>query len=149
MGQGAFASGGGDEGVLSQLKATFEEVQRAFERQRRVLSFDEYMLVFRAHPERHSRDAASYICDMVQHYERKLVERALRKAHRYKVFDQASLPGKEGEYHELIGQETVQAAIVRSLHDFRREGLAHRVLLLHGPNGSSKSTIASCLIAGL
>jgi serine protein kinase len=139
----------GDEDVLSQLKATFDEVQGAFERQRRVLSFDEYVSVFRTHPERHSRDAASYLCDMVQYYGRESVERPLGKASRYKVFDQAFLPDKEAESHALIGQEAVQEAIVRSLNNFKREGLANRVLLLHGPNGSSKSTIASCLMAGL
>ena len=49
----------------------------------------------------------------------------------------------------LIGQEHVQGEIYRSLSNFVREGRPNRLVLLHGPNGSAKSTIAACMMAAL
>src|SRR5690606_36357380 len=87
--------------------------------------------------------------DMVVHYGGEKVERPFGTIHRYRVFDQQFLSPERSAGQALVGQEQVQEEIVRTLSSFKREGLANRVLLLHGPNGSSKSTIASCLMAGL
>lgn len=135
--------------VEERLRSIADDVQASFEKDRRVLSFEEYLTVFQEHPERHSRDAASYLSDMVQHYGREKVERPFGDCYRYRVFDQAFLTGDRAASQALVGQEPVQEALVRSFASFKREGLANRVLLLHGPNGSSKSTIAACLMAGL
>lgn len=105
--------------------------------------------MFQEHPERHCRDAAGYLSDMVQHYGTEQVERPFGTFRRYRVFDQEFLSSDQSAGQALVGQEQVQEEIVRTLSSFKREGLANRVLLLHGPNGSSKSTIASCLMAGL
>lgn len=136
-------------GAKERLRAIAEEVHASFERDRRVLSFEEYLAVFQEHPERHSRDAAAYLCDMVQHYGREKVERPFGECYRYRVFDQEFVPEDRALSQALVGHELVQEALVRSLASFKREGLANRVLLLHGPNGSSKSTIAACLMSGL
>lgn len=135
--------------VDDRLRSIAEDVQVSFEKDRRVLSFDEYLSVFQEHPERHCRDAASYLSDMVQHYGREKVERPFGECYRYRVFDQGFLTGDRAASQALVGQEPVQEALVRSFANFKREGLANRVLLLHGPNGSSKSTIVACLMAGL
>lgn len=135
--------------AAERLRRIAEDVQASFERDRRVLSFEEYLAVFQEHPERHSRDAASYLCDMVNYYGREKVERPYGECYRYRVFDQAFLPSDRAASQALVGHELVQEALVRSFANFKREGLANRVLLLHGPNGSSKSTIAACLMAGL
>ena len=65
---------------------------------------------------------------------------------RWKLFD---LPWDSGTTQDakhlprgaLIGQEQVQAEIYRALSNFVREGRPNRLVLLHGPNGSAKSTI--------
>jgi serine protein kinase len=49
----------------------------------------------------------------------------------------------------LVGQEHVQEDIYRALSNFVREGRPNRLVLLHGPNGSAKSTIAQCMMASL
>jgi predicted Ser/Thr protein kinase len=49
----------------------------------------------------------------------------------------------------LIGQEHVQEEVYRTLSNFVREGRPNRLILLHGPNGSAKSTIAACIMSGL
>jgi predicted Ser/Thr protein kinase len=49
----------------------------------------------------------------------------------------------------LAGHETTQDAFYRVLDGFEREGRANRLILLHGPNGSAKSTFTACLMRGL
>ena len=49
----------------------------------------------------------------------------------------------------LIGQGQVQGEIYRAVSNFVREGRPNRLVLLHGPNGSAKSTIAACIMAAL
>ena len=44
-----------------------------------------------------------------------------------------------------MGQEEVQAAVYRLVSNFAREGRTNRLILLHGPNGSAKSTFVACL----
>src|SRR5262249_2162189 len=45
----------------------------------------------------------------------------------------------------LAGQEEVQAAVYRLVSNFAREGRTNRLILLHGPNGSAKSTFVASL----
>ena len=37
----------------------------------------------------------------------------------------------------------------RSLCNFVQEGRANRLILMHGPNGSAKSTVAACMLRAL
>lgn len=149
MGDSADVSRPFSNEVSARLRTIASDVQASYEKERRVLSFEEYLAVFQEHPARHCRDAASYLSDMVVHYGREKVERPFGTIYRYRVFDQEFLSTERAAGQALVGQEQVQEEIVRTLSSFKREGLANRVLLLHGPNGSSKSTIASCLMAGL
>jgi len=59
----------------------------------------------------------------------------------WQLFD---CPWDEGR-DSLKGQEEVQAAVYRLLSNFARQGRSNRLILLHGPNGSAKSTFVSCL----
>ena len=56
-------------------------------------------------------------------------------------------------YHQrefaLVGHEELQAEIYRSLSNFVQEGRANRLILMHGPNGSAKSTVAACILRAL
>ena len=49
----------------------------------------------------------------------------------------------------LVGQEEVQGELYRVLCNFAQEGRPNKLILLHGPNGSSKSTVAACLMRAL
>lgn len=133
----------------SILESIAEYVERDFRDQRRVLSFDEYLSMFRQQPARHCRDAAAYLLDMIHHYGTQALDTPMGPKTRYKLFDQPFLPQPEAEAACLIGQEEVQERIVGYLENFRREGRPNRVLLMHGPNGSAKSTMASCIMGGL
>ena len=55
----------------------------------------------------------------------------------------------EGRDAALVGHEELQAEIYRVLCNFVREGRANRLILMHGPNGSAKSTAATCILRAL
>jgi serine protein kinase len=64
---------------------------------------------------------------------------------RWRLFDCPWDGGKDA----LMGQEEVQAAVYRLVSNFAREGRTNRLILLHGPNGSAKSTFVACLQRGM
>jgi len=63
------------------------------------------------------------------------------EATRFNLFDCSWDNGKDS----LRGQEEVQASIYRLISNFAREGRTNRLILLHGPNGSAKSTVVACI----
>ncbi|MBK7581427.1 MAG: serine protein kinase PrkA [Myxococcales bacterium] len=139
----------GGKRILDELRLIAEQVQRGFEQERRVLSFQEYLELFATDPVGHSRDASRYLRDMFVHYGRENVERPWGTETRFRLFDQ---PFEEvaGVAHDaLVGQEALQGELFRVLENFVREGRPNRVLLMHGPNGSAKSTAAACIMHAL
>jgi predicted Ser/Thr protein kinase len=140
------------ESELEQLSAS---VRTRFLAEKRVLSFDEYLAELLQHPFRHTRDAARYLRDCMDFYGTTTVERPWGPVRRFTLFDQ-ELAGVDGDTNErsgirarLVGNEDLQNAFYRALSNFVREGRANRLVLLHGPNGSAKSTFAACLMRAL
>src|ERR1044071_7270464 len=64
---------------------------------------------------------------------------------RFHLFDAPWAGGED----RLFGQEPVQNAVYRVLRSFVQDGRPNKLLLLHGPNGSAKSTFIRCLGRGL
>lgn len=131
-----------------ELTEIDRRLREAFEAERRVLSYSEYLDLVQSEPEKHARDASRYLLDMIRSFGTYSVDRPTGPVVRYRVFDQEFL-GADGLRENLIGQEDVQGELVRSLHNFVQMGRTSRLLLLHGPNGSAKSTLAACLMRGL
>lgn len=132
----------------SDLDAIAAEVRQSFEVGRRVLSFQQYLELFAKEPARQGRDASRYVRDMFLHYGTTVVDKPYGKRTRYKLFDLPFAdPAVQREH--LVGQEDVQAELFRIFENFGREGRPNKLILMHGPNGSSKSTIALCLMRAL
>lgn len=134
--------------LASDLERIAEGVRQGFEIGRRVLSFQEFLDLYAKDPARQGRDASRYVRDMFLHYGTTVVDKPWGKRTRYRLFD---LPFAEGavQREHLVGQEEVQGEIFRIFENFGREGRPNKLILLHGPNGSSKSTIAACLMRAL
>jgi serine protein kinase len=130
-----------------RITSVAESVERRFKTGRRVLSFAEYLDLFATDPVRYARDASRYLRDVFDHYGTQQVTHPWGEFTRWKLFDLPWDPA--GDRGRLIGQEHVQAEIYRSLSNFAREGRPNRLILLHGPNGSAKSTVVACLTAAL
>jgi predicted Ser/Thr protein kinase len=139
----------GPDRILTELSRIAEQVQHSFREERRLLSFREYLALFATHPVRHSRDAARYVRDMFDYFGRSMRERPWGSLTRFNLFDLPFLEQGERDREALVGQEAVQFELYRALNNFVREGRPNRVLLLHGPNGSAKTTVAACIMRAL
>ncbi|MDB4946574.1 MAG: putative serine protein kinase, PrkA [Labilithrix sp.] len=133
--------------VAAEIGAIAESVEKRFQKGRRVLAFSEYLDLFATDPIRFARDASRYLRDCFDHYGTTTVEQPWGKFTRWNLFDLMWDPLEAA--HALIGQEQVQEEIYRSISNFVREGRPNRLVLLHGPNGSAKSTIVACIMRGL
>ena len=150
--------------IAAQIRKVADNVERRFQAGRRVLSFAEYLDLFASNPVRYSRDASRYLRDVFDHYGATGVDHPWGHFTRWNLFDlpwESARPASEGvgaregapsktlPRGALIGQEPVQEEIYRALSNFVREGRPSRLILLHGPNGSAKSTIVGCLMRAL
>ncbi len=140
--------------AASQVRTIAEHVEQRFRSGRRVLSFAEFLGLFDELPVRYSRDASRYLRDVFDHYGTETVRHPWGEFTRFKLFDmpwETAAAGPPGALPRgaLVGQEHVQDEIYRALSNFVREGRPNRLMLLHGPNGSAKSTIAQCMMAAL
>lgn len=142
-------------GLKTALETIRREVKTRFESQKRVLSFREYLDLVQASPRRHTRDAARYLKDCMDFFGSYEVSKPTGSFRRWKLFDLELGSQDRGRQVELrlrdrlAGHEAAQASFYRILDGFEREGRANRLVLLHGPNGSAKSTFVSCLMRGL
>jgi predicted Ser/Thr protein kinase len=138
----------GKSHVGDLLRKIAQQVQAGFKEERRILSFGEYLELFAKHPQQYSRDAVQYLRDTFDHYGEYQVDKPWGAQTRFKLFDLPWLQGQAAR-EGLIGQEAVQAEVYRALANFVREGRANRLPLLHGPNGSAKSTVVRCIVQAL
>ncbi len=129
----------------SFLERTTEQTRDRFVAEKTLLGFSEYLEVFAADPARQARDAATYLRDVFLHYGTETVERPYGTFTRYRLFDVPFDSGQTG----LIGQERVQEQVFGALSDFVREGRISKLILLHGPNGSAKSSFIGCVMRAL
>jgi predicted Ser/Thr protein kinase len=139
--------------IADEIKSVAEGVEKRFSQGRRVLSFSEYLDLFATDPVRYSRDASRYLRDVFDHYGTERVKLPWGEFTRWKLFDlpweEPPIDGKGRPKGTLVAQEQVQEEIYRALCNFVREGRPNRLILLHGPNGSAKSTIVACLMRAL
>jgi predicted Ser/Thr protein kinase len=122
-------------------------VESAFVENRSILSFEEYLQAFLDAPRLHARSSAQYVRDMIDHFGSDDRETPVGKVRRWKLFDLPFEP--EARALRVAGQEGVQAALYRALGTFVRCGRVNKVVLLHGPNGSAKSSIVAALLRGM
>lgn len=129
--------------------ATLENIQKTiktrFDDSKRVLSFDQYFDLCSKEPYRFTRNAAAYISDAIEDFGSTEIQVRTQKERRYKIFDHPSAECPS----PLIGHEDVQRRIVKILRSFARAGRADKLLLMHGPNGSAKSSLVKVLFDGI
>lgn len=122
-------------------------VKGAFVDSRSILSFDEYLQAFVEAPRQHARSSAQYVRDVLDHFGWEDRETPAGKVRRWLLFDLPFEP--EARALRVAGQEEVQAALYRAIGTFVRSGRVNKLILLHGPNGSAKSSIVSALVRGM
>lgn len=116
-------------------------VRDDFTRNRRVMSFAEYLNFVVTEPLRQLRSSTQYMVDCFDHYGTSMVKYPWGEVRRFHLFDAPWAGGED----RLFGQEPVQNAVYRVLRSFVQDGRPNKLILLHGPNGSAKSTFIRCL----
>lgn len=116
-------------------------VRDDFTRNRRVMSFAEYLELVVAEPSRQLRSSTQYLVDCFDHFGSSQVKYPWGEIKRFHLFD---APWANGE-DRLFGQEAVQNSVYRTLRSFVQDGRPNKLVLLHGPNGSAKSTFIRCV----
>ena len=108
-------------------------------------SFQEYLDVVKEDP-KVTRNAFQRVYDMIMSYGAETYEKAREKRVRYRFFDDPEQGGQDA----VFGLDDTLAALVNAFKSAAKGyGIEKRVLLLHGPVGSSKSTIARLVKKGL
>ncbi|MBM4380098.1 MAG: serine protein kinase PrkA, partial [Deltaproteobacteria bacterium] len=124
--------------ILEQVGSA---VSGTYAKGRTLLSFEEYLTLFLAEPRRQARTAAQYLRDAMDHFGTYEVPHPAGRIRRFRLFD-----GVEGPRSTVVaGQEEVQNAVYRLLGNFVRAGAVNKLVLLHGPNGSAKSSFVRAL----
>src|SRR5205085_12067895 len=108
-------------------------------------TFAEYLDLVREHPEA-TRNAFERTYDMILSYGTDTYEEHRDKRIRYRFFSDPDGGGKDA----VFGLDLALMQLVNAFKSAAQGyGIEKRVLLLHGPVGSSKSTIARLLKKGL
>ena len=130
--------------VKDLLVGLGEAVRDDFTRNRRVMSFAEYLNLVVAEPTRQLRSSTQYIVDCFDHYGSETVKYPWGEVRHFKLFD---APWANGE-DRLFGQEHGPERGLSRAAQLRAGRPANKLILLHGPNGSAKSTFIRCLGRG-
>ena len=116
-----------------------------FRKENWIGTFQDYLDLVQANP-RITRNAYQRIYDMIMSYGTDTYEVGREKRTHYRFFDDP----KNGGVDAVYGLEKALEDLVNAFKSAARGyGIEKRVLLLHGPVGSSKSTIARMLKKGL
>ncbi len=122
-----------------------ESVRTRFEQSKRVLSFDEFLELASEDPYPIIRNSAHYTLDAINSFGQSEYALRGRSVKRFKIFDNdyATNP------LPIVGQEAVQSQIYQIITSFVRSAKADKLIVLHGPNGSAKSSLVRTLFEGL
>lgn len=134
----------GPHDARAVLSTIGDEVRKSFVENRTILSFEEYLDVFAQSPRRQARNAAQYVRDAIDHFGHEESDTPAGRMRRFKLFDRSFA----GEV-PLAGHEEVQNAVYRVLSNFVRLGRVNKLILLHGPNGSAKSSLITAIMRGM
>lgn len=130
---------------MTSLDDISARARAGFVRTGRIRSFEELLGDVSREPRRYTRGATQYVLDMIEHFGTEEVPGIGGAVNRYRVFDAAF----DGGRNRVWGQEEVQEDIVEALRSFVLTGRSDRLVLMHGPNGSAKSSIVDALFRGL
>jgi serine protein kinase len=123
------------------LHGVYNEYQSVYRQQQVVLSFEQFLELVEANPAQHMRNAPHYLYDTFRYYKTRESEHPdLMQACRFQLFDRVT--EKNGP---IIGGEPVHQELFRLLEGVVRSGYPSKLLLLHGPNGSSKTSTVEAI----
>lgn len=113
-----------------------KEASEKAENKHEILSYNDYMELFKTAPNKQCRPTYEYLKDMLEYFGK-------NEDGSYKLFTE-----QHDDSPAVYGQAKVQESFVQNLNNFREEGFNNKFILLVGPNGSSKSSLVKKLMTG-
>ena len=118
------------------METVHRKFSQTYEKQRVILSFEDFIAQVKSKPRRYIRDAASYLLDTFDYFETRQVDHPFLKVKdRFQLFDV-----KNERCVPVVGGEQVHRNVYNLLQSFARQGFSSKLILLHGPNGSAKTS---------
>ncbi len=119
--------------ILAQLN---QQSRALFQTRQALLSFAGFLELVQKNPRGMIRNSPAYLKDTFEYFGSRKVNGKGIETTRWQLFDTGT------ERHvPIVGSETVQDEIYSYLCSFDRLGYPNKLILLHGPNGSAKSSI--------
>lgn len=129
----------------SPLTPYNNEFSKLYKKRKIILSFEDFIKLVSENPKGFMRDSSQYLADVFAHHKEKEIHHLdITKIKRFKLFDLSS-ERSQG----IIGGEKVQNEIFDYLSKFKRKGFVDKLILLYGPNGSSKSSTVEKIAKGM
>lgn len=134
------------ETIAQIIEAITNDSKRDFKEKNYLLTLEEYLELVAKKPKVLLRTSAQYIKDMLDSFGTAETEVGHEGAQsHFALFERPRGRNKP----PIVGQHEAHAQIYKILEQFVRQGKVDKLILLHGPNGSSKSSTAEALAQAL
>lgn len=117
---------------LSFLDSLNHEYQDIYNKRNVILTFDDFLNLVSTNPRNYIRNSIQYIADTFDYFGKETENNSIP---RFKVFDIGT--ERNGK---IVGGEIVQNEIYDIMQSFIKQGFPNKLILLHGPNGSAKTS---------
>ncbi|WP_176736385.1 hypothetical protein [Oligoflexus tunisiensis] len=119
--------------LLYQLN---QQSRSLFQERQVILSFSGFLRKLRERPIPLIRNSSQYLYDTFNYFGRTEAGSGFEDCARWKVFDIGTHKNVP-----IVGSEGVQDEIYKVITGFVRQGYSNKLIMLHGPNGSAKTSI--------
>ena len=107
-----------------------------------ILSFSDYLQRLASNPRQLLRNSPQYLLDTFEYFGQG--DNGKDRTKHFKLFDRQT-PASSA----IIGGHEAQTAIYTLLHTFCAQGMVDKLILLHGPNGSAKTSTIETIAASM
>ncbi len=126
------------------LQSITEKGKIQFRDRKTILPFSGFIDLVAEDPQRLLRNAAAYLRDTFDHFGSYPKTDEKNAILRWKLFD----IGTDRDV-PIIGSEEVQNEIYRVLSTFVKQGYSNKLVLLHGPNGTAKTSMIESIMRAM
>lgn len=130
------------QNLINDLSSGYQDTYR---QNKVILSFSQFIDLVYQSPRRFVRNALDYLIDTIEFFKTQdVIYPGFDAISRYRIFDLGTEKGVP-----IIGGERAQREMMQILKSFSRLGHASRLILLHGPNGSAKTSTIDAIAHGM
>lgn len=128
--------------MIADLQSLTSQYRKSFRQRGVILSFSDYLQRLASHPRQLLRNSPQYLLDTFEYFGQNNNNNDRTK--HFKMFDRQT-PASPA----IIGGHEAQTAIYTALQTFCAQGMVNKLILLHGPNGSAKTSTIETLAASM